>query len=81
MSEQELMLLQVGQVIERIARPHRCDESIPVELQSNLLQLGFSCDGGTSREALITSLWARKRSLLLDVNRFWSGPTSTPPAA
>jgi hypothetical protein len=36
MSEQELMLLQGGQVLSQVARPHRCGETIPVEGQANL---------------------------------------------
>ncbi|HUZ86063.1 MAG TPA: hypothetical protein VNF26_03850 [Candidatus Baltobacterales bacterium] len=81
MSEQELMLIQVGQVISRVARPHRCDEAIPVEVQANLRQLGLPCDEATSREDLIVRLWARKRTLQVTLESTWGGPGATPPAA
>jgi hypothetical protein len=81
MSEQELMLIQVGQVLSRVARPHRCDETIPVEVQANLWQLGLPCDEATSREDLIARLWARKRTLQVNLGSTWGGPGPTPPAA
>jgi hypothetical protein len=81
MSEQELMLLQVGQVLSKIARPHRCDEAIPVEVQANLWQLGVPCDEATPREELIARLWARKRALQVNFQSAWGGRRPTPPAA
>ena len=81
MSDQELMLYQVGQVLSKVARPYRCDETIPVEVQANLWQLGFPCDEATPREELIARLWARKRTLQVNVEPAWGGPGPTPPAA
>lgn len=81
MSEQELMLIQVGQVLSRVARPHRCDEAIPVDVQARLWQLGLGCDEATSREDLIARLWARKRTLQVNFQPTWRGPGPTTPAA
>jgi len=80
-SEQHLMLLQVGQVLSKVARPHRCDEGIPVEVQANIWQLGFPCDEETPRAELITRLWALKRTLQANFQFAWGGPKPTPPAA
>jgi hypothetical protein len=81
MSEQELMLLQVGHVLSRVARPHRLDETLPVEVQANLWQLGFPCDEATPREEVIARLWARKRTLQINLQSAWGDPGPTPPAA
>jgi hypothetical protein len=77
MSEQELMLVQVGQVLEQVARPHRCDDVLPVEVQATLWRLGVPCDELTPRDELVSLLWARKRNLSLA----WSPPGQTPPTA
>ena len=57
------MLVQIGQALDRVTRPHRFDEAPPVELQSNLLRLDVPCDAQTPREELVSLLWARKRNL------------------
>ena len=81
MSERELMLVQLGQALNRVARPHQCDEALPAELQTRLWQLGVPCDELTPREQLVASLWARKRSLSLAAQPTWGGPGATPPNA
>jgi hypothetical protein len=63
MGEQEL-LVKLGQALARVARPHPCDEAIPDDVRAILLQVDVPWQEGTPREALIQSLWARKRSLL-----------------
>jgi len=81
MSEAELMLLQVGQVLSKVARPHRCDEAIPVEVQAKLWQLGVPCDEAPPRAELIARLWARKRTLRVNFQSALGGPRPMPPAA
>lgn len=81
MSEHERMLVQVGNLLSRVARPHRCDDALPDDVQAGLWELGFPCGEQTSREELITRLWARKRSLLLTMQPEWGGPGVTPPSA
>ncbi len=83
MSEHDLELARLGQILGQIARPYRCGESLPVDVQANLWQLGVPCDELTSREELIARLWARKRSLRLAVHSGWGpGPgTTSPPTA
>ena len=81
MSEQELMLVHLGQALDRVARPHRCDEALPVELQANLLRLGVPFDARTPRKELISLLWARKRNLSLAFQPRWDGPGTTPLSA
>jgi hypothetical protein len=81
MSEQELMLVQVGQVLQEVARPYSCDAPLPGDVQANLWRLGVPCDGLTPREHVIALLWARKRSLSLAVQPPWRGPKATPPSA
>lgn len=71
MSERERMLLRLGQLLAQVARPHRCEEGVPAEVQASLSQLGFPCDVSTSRADLVAHLWARKRTLL----------QTTPPSA
>ena len=78
MSEQELMLVRLGQALDRVARPHRCDEALPGELQANLWRLGVPCDAQTPREELVSLLWARKRNLSLAYQPRWDGPGTTP---
>jgi hypothetical protein len=81
MSGQELMLVQLGKALDRVARPHRCDEGLPVELQANLRRLGVPCDAQTRRQELVSLLWARKRNLSLAFQPRWDGPGTTPPNA
>ncbi|HEY1455261.1 MAG TPA: hypothetical protein VGG31_02090 [Candidatus Dormibacteraeota bacterium] len=73
--------MRLGQVLSQVARPHRCDDAIPAELQANLWELGVSCDPRTPRQDLIAQLWARKRTLAVATEPLWGGPGSTPPAA
>jgi hypothetical protein len=81
MSEHELMLVQVGEVLSRVARPHRCDDVLPVDVRTALWQLGFPCDELTPRADIVARLWAKKRSLLSAMQPGWGGPGVTPPAA
>lgn len=81
MSEHELMLVQVGEVLSRVARPHRCDDVLPVDIRAALWQLGFPVDELTPREDIVARLWAKKRSLLSAMQPGWGGPGVTPPAA
>jgi hypothetical protein len=81
MSEHELMLVQVGDVLAKVARPYPCDDVLPVDVRAALWQLGFPVDELTSREEIITRLWAKKRTLLSAMQPGWGGPTVTPPAA
>jgi hypothetical protein len=81
MSEHEMMLVQVGEVLSRVARPHRCGDVLPVDVRAALWQLGFPCHELTSREEVIARLWAKKRSLLSTMQPGWGGPGVTPPAA
>jgi hypothetical protein len=81
MSDHERMLVTLGSVLERIARPHPPDESLPADVQASLRQLGFPCDELTPREELIPRLWERKRSLLASFGPEWGGPGLTPPTA
>jgi len=81
MSEHETTLAQLGEVLSRIARPHRADDELPLEVRANLCQLGFPCGELTTREELIARLWARKRSLLTAMQPEWGGPGITPPTA
>jgi len=81
MCEHELMLVQLGDVLSQVARPHRVDYELPAEVRSSLWQLGFPVDELTSREELVARLWARKRSLLTAAQPEWGGPGVTPPTA
>jgi hypothetical protein len=81
MSEHEGMLVQLGSLLSRVARPHRCDDRLPDDVQAGLWELGVPCGAETSREELVTRLWARKRSLLLMMQPEWGGPGVTPPNA
>jgi hypothetical protein len=81
MSEHERMLVTLGRVLERIARPHPPEESLPSDVQASLWRLGFPCDELTPREELIPRLWERKRSLLAGFGPEWGGPHLTPPSA
>ena len=80
MSEHELMLVELGELLARVARPHRCDDVLPVDVQATLWQLGLPCTELTSREDVIARLWAKKRSLLTAMEPV-GGPGVTPPAA
>ncbi|HKW70468.1 MAG TPA: hypothetical protein VJP81_07775 [Candidatus Dormibacteraeota bacterium] len=58
------MLFWLGQLLAQIARPYRCDEGLPPEVQASLSLLGVPCDTSTSRADLVAFLWARKRTML-----------------
>jgi hypothetical protein len=82
MSEQELMLVQVGQVLHEVARPYSCEAPLPGHVQASLWRLGVPCDELTPRQHVVALLWARKRSLSSAVQPPWRGPEPTPaPAA
>jgi hypothetical protein len=81
MSEHEEQLVQLRDVLSKIARPHGVDEALPSEVRTSLWQLGFSCHDLTPRQELIAQLWARKRSLQMMVMPSWGGPGMTPPTA
>jgi hypothetical protein len=81
MSDHEEALCRVGQILAQIARPYRVDESLPIDVRTNLWQLGFACNEMTPREELIARLWARKRSLRIMAQPQWGGPGATPPSA
>jgi hypothetical protein len=81
MSEHERMLIRVGKLLDQLARPHRCEEALPIDVQATLWQLGFPCNELTTREELIPRLWARKRSLMSAGGPGWGGPGLTPPSA
>lgn len=80
MSEHELMLVQIGNLLSRVTRPHRSDDALPPDVQAGLWALGFACSERTPREELVARLWARKRSLLVTMQPRWGGP-GTPSAA
>jgi len=82
MSERDWLLIRLGEMLNRLARPHPCDESLPVEVRATLRQLGVPCNERTPREELVARLWARKRSLLTAaMHPGWGGPGITPPSA
>lgn len=81
MSERELLLVRLGQALDRVARPHRCDEALPGELQANLLRLRVPFDARTPRKELVSLLWARKRNLSMAFQPTWDGPGTPPPNA
>ena len=81
MGEQERMLVRLGRILEQIARPHGCDDVLPVDVQTSLWQLGVPCDGFSPRQELVARLWARKRSLLVAMQPEWTGPGINPPSA
>jgi hypothetical protein len=81
MSEHELMLVEVGQVLNQVARPHLCDAPLPADIQASVCRLGLPCDERTPREDLVARLWARKRSLSMANQPTWDGPGTTPPNA
>ena len=81
MSERELMLAQLGQVLQKVARPYSCDAPLPGSVQADLWTLGVPCDALTPREQLIALIWARKRNLSMSCQPTWGGPGATPPSA
>ncbi len=81
MSEHEKTLIRLGRLLDQLARPHRCEDVLPVDVQASLWQLGFPCSELTTREELIPRLWARKRSLLSGLGPEWGVPGLTPPSA
>jgi len=73
MSEHERMLVQLGEMLSKIARPYRPeDDDLPSEVRTGLCQLGFPCNA---------RLWARKRTLQTAIQPEWGGPGVTPPTA
>ena len=81
MSERELLLVHLGQALDRVARPHHYDEALPVDLRADLLRLGVPFGARTPRKELVSLLWARKRNLSLAFQPAWDGPGATPPNA
>jgi hypothetical protein len=81
MSEHELMLVQVGKVLNLVARPHLSDAPLPFDVQASVWRLGLACDRETPREDLVARLWARKRSLSVAIQPRWDGPGTTRPNA
>ena len=81
MSEHEILLVQLGDVLSKVARPYHCEDVLPVDVRAALWQLGVPCNELTPREELIARLWAKKRSLLTAIQPEWGGPGVTPPAA
>jgi hypothetical protein len=75
------LLARLSELLAEIARPYRCDEVIPVEVQANLWKLGLACEPTTPREDVIEQLWARKRSLQTILVPLWDGPGASPPPA
>lgn len=76
-----MALVNVGKLLDQLARPHPCNAVLPAEVQASLWQLGFPCSEETTREELIPWLWERKRSLLSSAGPGWGGPGITPPSA
>jgi hypothetical protein len=56
MSEHELMLVQVGHVLNQVARSHLCDAPLPADIRARVWRLGLSCDERTPREDLVAQL-------------------------
>ena len=81
MSEQEIMLVQLVDALRKVARPHPCDQALPVDVQASLWQLGVPCNEATPRQELVAQLWARKRTLQTAARPPWGGPEATPPSA
>jgi hypothetical protein len=81
MSEHERMLARLGEILSQVARPHAVDDDLPPELRSGLHGLGFPCTDLTTREELISRLWARKRILMAAIQPQWDGGPGAPPAA
>jgi hypothetical protein len=81
MSEHERMLARLGEMLSQLARPHAVEDELSLEVRSGLCQLGFLCSELTTREELITRLWARKRLLMAAMQPQWGGPGVTPPSA
>jgi hypothetical protein len=74
-----MMWVQLGQALDEVARPYRCDAGLPGAVQASLWRLGVPCDEQTPREQLVALIWARKRSLSLADKPRWGGPGATPP--
>ena len=81
MSEHERMLSRLGDMLSQLARPYRLDDSLPLEVRSGLSQLGFQYSELTTREELISRLWARKRILMAAMQPQWGGGPGSPTAA
>ena len=79
MSEHELLLFQLGDVLAKVARPYRCDAEIPVDVRAQLWQLGLPCTELTPRQELAARLWAKKRSLLTAMRPECASMSCAPP--
>jgi hypothetical protein len=71
MGEGERTLVELGDLLSRVARPHRCDDALGAEVQVSLWKLGLPYSINTTRQDLVAQIWARKRSVLAE----------TPPSA
>jgi hypothetical protein len=81
MSEHERLLASLGEMLSEVARPHAVDDDLPLELRSGLHRLGVPCTEMTTREELISRLWARKRILMAAMQPQWDGGPGAPSAA
>ncbi len=81
MDGRERTLSLLGEMLARVARPHRADDELPTEVLRKLGLLGLASDQFATREDLIAGLWARKRSVLMAMEPDWGGPGITPPSA
>ena len=72
------MLVQLGQVLQQVARPYSCDAPLSGAVQADLWRLGVPCDALTPREQLVALIWARKRNLSMPGHPTWGGPGGTP---
>jgi len=79
MGERERMLVLLGDLLGKIARPYRAGDELPVEVRDKLWRIGLPCGEQTSRQELIARLWARKRSLMAPMQQDRGG--QTPPNA
>jgi len=61
MGEHE-QLVQLGNVLSQVARPHRVDDGLPDEVRASLWQLGLACGDRTPRAELVARLWARSEA-------------------
>jgi hypothetical protein len=76
-----VILVQLGQVLQQVARPYSCDAPLPGTVQADLWRLGVPCDALTPREQLIALIWARKRNLSMPGHPTLGGPGGVPPNA
>lgn len=81
MSEHERMLIRLGDLLSKVARPYRWGDALPVDVRTGLWQVGVPYNELTTREELVAGLWARKRVLLSAKHPGWGGPGAPPGAA